>query len=135
VQATDIQASIACVLMKQNDKERGKLITLKIAHLRRDFLPALSPIQYLTKEWMIPTTVTFITDEGQEMMDALHSPDEGEKRFVFTLAATDGVSGARVVQQFTYKEGVQPSQIKKGVFALGFEVNEPDSETTDLELV
>jgi hypothetical protein len=114
-QATDIQTSLTCVERKPN----GKLLTLKIAQLRRDFLPALAPIQDLQKAWGIPATIVFATDDGREMIHFLRSSGEGERRFVFTLSATDGLSGAKIVQQVTYTL----DQVKEGTFGLGFQLD------------
>lgn len=111
-QVTDLQASLTIVERKPD----GRLITLHTPILKRDTLFALAPIQELQTEWGIPATIVFSTAEGKIITEKLNGKSEGERRIVFVLSATDGLSGSKVVQQVTFKN----NQIKQGKFGLGF---------------
>ncbi len=122
-QATDIYASLVLIERKPD----GRLFTLHSAQLRKDFFPALAPIQDLTKSWKLPTTGVFATDEGEKLLEILASKTNGEKRLVFTLSATDGLSGTKVVQQIAYSQ----ENIKYGKFGLGFRIEEVQTLTKE----
>ncbi len=119
-QATDIHTSLSLVERKSD----GRLFTLQSAKLRRDNLLALAPIQDLKKEWQLLSTFVFATDEGQEMLEKLTYPSNGEKRLVFMLSTTDAISGTKNVQQVTYCL----EDVKNGKFGLGFDIIEHTEE-------
>ncbi len=123
-QATDIQASLALV---ERDSSR-RFFTIHNAQLRKDFLPALAPIQESHKAWGLRTAFVFATDEGVQMLEELPIVDRGERRIVFTLSATDGLSGTKVVQQTTYRL----DDVKSGRFGVWLEIRE---DTTRAEQV
>lgn len=118
-QATDIYASLVLIERKPD----GRLFTLHSAKLRKDLFPALAPIQDLTEPWGLPTTVVFATDEGEKLLEIIASKTNGEKRLVFTLSATDALSGTKIVQQITFGQ----ENIKYGKFGLGFRIEEAQS--------
>lgn len=122
-QVTDVQVSLAVV----EEEPNGRLQTLHIAKLRRDMLFALAPIQDLHKRWSIPVTTVFSTDDGEQMLELLATKGNGERRIVFVLAVTDGLSGTKVVQQVTYRA----EDVKYGRFGLGFLVEEAPSPAKD----
>lgn len=128
-QVTDVQASLAVI----EEEPNGRLQTLHIAKLNRDTLFALAPIQDLKKRWSIPATTVFSTNDGEQMLSLLTTKGNGERRIVFVLAATDGLSGTKVVQQVVYRL----EDIRYGKFGLGFLVEEISNPTNkeDNELV
>lgn len=128
-QVTDIQASLALI----EEEPNGRLQTLHIAKLNRDTLFALAPIQDLKKRWSIPATIVFSTNDGEQMLNLLTTKGIGERRIVFVLAGTDGLSGTKVVQQVAYRL----EDIKYGRFGLGFLVEETSNPINeeDNELV
>jgi len=115
-QSTDIQASLALLERKQD----GGLVTLHIPKLQRDTLIALGPIQDLNKPWSIQSAFTFVVEDGQKTLELLTQQDDKEKRLVFVLSITDGLSGTKVVHQVVYKA----ENVKQGKFGLGFRVEE-----------
>ncbi|MBD2068237.1 hypothetical protein H6F93_12015 [Leptolyngbya sp. FACHB-671] len=115
-QATDIQASLALV---ERDTI-GRFFTLHSAQLRKDSLPALAPKHESHNPWGLRTAYVFATDEGVQILEKLSSAHQNEKRLVFTLSATDGLSGTKVVQQISYRL----EDVKSGRFGIGLEVKE-----------
>jgi hypothetical protein len=115
-QATDIQASLALV---ERDTI-GRFFTLHSAQLRKDSLPALAPKHESHNPWGLRTAYVFATDEGVQILEKLSSAHQNEKRLVFTLSATDGLSGTKVVQQISYRL----EDVKSGRFGVWLEVKE-----------
>ncbi|MBD2056447.1 hypothetical protein H6F88_10550 [Oculatella sp. FACHB-28] len=115
-QATDIQASLALV---ERDTI-GRFFTLHSAQLRKDSLPALAPKHESHNPWGLRTAYVFATDEGVQILEKLSSAHQNEKRLVFTLSATDGLSGTKVVQQISYRL----EDVKSGRFGIWLEVKE-----------
>jgi hypothetical protein len=122
-QVTDIQSSLAVVERKPD----GRLLTLHIARLKRDTLSVLAPIQELKSLWGLPATFVFSTDDGKLMLEHLAEKGEGERRIVFVISATDGLSGSKVVQQVTFRM----ENIKHGRFGLDFTIEERLSSAVD----
>jgi hypothetical protein len=115
-QATDIQASLA---LAERDTI-GRFFTLHSAQLRKDSLPALAPKHESHNPWGLRTAYVFATDEGVQILEKLSSAHQNEKRLVFTLSATDGLSGTKVVQQISYRL----EDVKSGRFGIWLEVKE-----------
>jgi hypothetical protein len=115
-QATDIQASLALV---ERDT-MGRFFTLHSAQLRKDSLSALAPKHESHNPWGLRTAYVFATDEGVQILEKLSSAHQNEKRLVFTLSATDGLSGTKVVQQTSYRL----EDVKSGRFGVWLEVKE-----------
>jgi hypothetical protein len=115
-QATDIQSSLAVVERKPD----GRLLTLHIARLKRDTLSVLAPIQELKISWGLPATFVFSTEDGKLMLEQLAGKGEGERRIVFVISATDGLSGSKVVQQVSFRM----ENIRHGRFGLDFAIDE-----------
>jgi hypothetical protein len=117
-QATDIQASLALVELDTI----GRFFTLHSAQLRKDSLPALAPKHESHKTWGLRTAYVFATDEGTHILEKLSSVHQNEKRLVFTLSATDGLSGTKTVQQISYRL----EDVKSGRFGVWLEVKEDE---------
>jgi hypothetical protein len=115
-QATDIQLSLAVVERKPD----GRLLTLHSARLKRDTLFALAPIQELKTSWGLPAAFVFSTEDGKLMLEQLAEKGEGERRIVFVISATDGLSGSKVVQQVSFRM----ENIRQGRFGLDFAIDE-----------
>ncbi|MBO0797500.1 MAG: hypothetical protein J2P31_01640, partial [Blastocatellia bacterium] len=122
-QVTDIRSSLAVVERKPN----GRLLTLHIARLKRDTLFVLAPIQELKVPWGLPATFVFSTDDGKVMLEKLEEQADGERRIIFVISATDGLSGAKIVRQVSFR----PENIKQGIFGLDFTINELSSGAAD----
>jgi hypothetical protein len=106
-QATDVQVSLALV---ERDSI-GRFFTLHSAQLRKDSLPALAPKNESHKPWGLRTAYIFATDEGVQILEKWSSANQNERRLVFTLSATDGLSGTKFVQQTSY----QLEDVKSGM--------------------
>jgi hypothetical protein len=124
-QVTDIQSSLAVVERKPD----GRLLTLHIARLKRDALFVLAPIQELKNSWSLPATFVFSTEDGKRMLEQLAEKGEGERRIVFVISATDGLSGSKVVQQVSFRM----ENIVHGRFGLDFTIEERSSSAVDEE--
>jgi hypothetical protein len=122
-QVTDIQSSLAVVERKPN----GRLLTLHVARLKRDTLFALAPIQELKNAWSLPATFVFSAEDGKLMLEQLAENGEGERRIIFVISATDGLSGSKVVQQVSFLM----ENIKWGRFGLDFTIEELLSSTVN----
>jgi hypothetical protein len=122
-QVTDIQSSLAVVERKPD----GRLLTIHIARLKRDTLFVLAPIQELQTPWSLPATFVFSTEDGKLMLEQLSQKGEGERRVIFVISATDGLSGSKVVQQVSFSM----ENIKWGRFGLDFTIAELLSGTVD----
>jgi hypothetical protein len=122
-QVTDIQASLAVVERKPD----GRLLTLHIARLKRDALFVLAPIQELKLSWSLPATFVFSTEDGKRMLEQMAEKGEGERRIVFVISATDGLSGSKVVRQVSFRM----ENIKHGRFGLDFAIEERLSSAVD----
>jgi hypothetical protein len=117
-QATDIQAQLSLVQLAPS----GRFFTRHQAKLRLAELPALAPIKESDRPWGIRTAFVFATDEGELLIKLLTSQGNGEKRLVFTLAATDGLSGTKLVQQVAYRT----EDIQYGHFGKWLEIVQDD---------
>lgn len=113
-QVTDIQSSLAVVERKPD----GRLLTLHVARLKRDTLFVLAPIQELKTPWSLPATFVFSTADGKLMMEKLAEKSDGERRVVFVISATDGLSRSKVVRQVTFNL----ENIRQGRFGLDFTI-------------
>jgi len=122
-QVTDVQSSLAVVERKPD----GRLLTLHIARLRRDTLFVLAPIQDLKAPWGLPATFVFSTDDGKRMLELLAEKGDGERRIVFVISATDGLSGSKVVRQVSFRQ----ENIKHGRFGLDFTIDELSNSAVD----
>jgi hypothetical protein len=122
-QVTDIQSSLAVVERKPD----GRLLTLHVARFKRDTLFALAPIQELKASWSLPATFVFSTEDGKLMLEQLEEKGEGERRVVFVISATDGLSGSKVVQQVSFRT----ENIRQGRFGLDFTIEEWLSSAAD----
>jgi len=122
-QVTDIQSSLAVVERKPD----GRLLTLHIARLKRDALFVLAPIQELKLSWSLPATFVFSTEDGKRMLEQMAEKGEGERRIVFVISATDGLSGSKVVQQVSFSM----ENIRQGRFGLDFTIEERLSSAVD----
>ena len=124
-QVTDIQSSLAVVERKPD----GRLLTLHIARLKRDALFVLAPIQELKNSWSLPATFVFSTEDGKRMLEQLAEKGEGERRIVFVISATDGLSSSKVVQQVSFRM----ENVVHGRFGLDFMIEERSSSAVDEE--
>jgi hypothetical protein len=115
-QATDVQVSLALV---ERDSI-GRFFTLHSAQLRKDSLPALAPKHESHKPWGLRTAYIFATDEGVQILEKWSSANQNERRLVFTLSATDGLSGTKFVQQTSYRL----EDVKSGRFGVWLEIQE-----------
>jgi hypothetical protein len=115
-QVTDIQSSLAVVERRPD----GRLLTLHVARLKRDTLFVLAPIQELNISWGLPATFVFSTEDGKLMLERLAEKGEGERRIVFVISATDGLSGSKVVRQVSFRM----ENIRYGRFGLDFTIEE-----------
>jgi hypothetical protein len=122
-QVTDIQSGLAVVEQKPD----GRLLTLHVARLKRDTLFALAPIQELKASWSLPATFVFSTEDGKLMLEQLAEKGDGERRIVFVISATDGLSGSKVVQQVSF----HMENIRQGRFGLDFTIEEWSSSAAD----
>jgi hypothetical protein len=120
-QATDIQASLALV---ERDNS-GRFFTIHNAQLRKDLLLALAPVQESHKPWGLRTAFVFATDEGVQMLEELSIVNRGERRIVFTLSATDGLSGTKIVQQTAYRL----EDVRSGRFGVWLEIREESTQS------
>lgn len=97
--------------------------------LRNDYRFALEPKHKdMDLNWGLPTVTTFVIPEGQHVLDLL-APSQGlERRLLFTLSATDALSGAKVVQRVSYTY----QDIKQGEFQDGFGFEVIEAVSNDL---
>ncbi|MCI0561633.1 MAG: hypothetical protein MN733_24350 [Nitrososphaera sp.] len=80
-----------------------------------DTLVALNPLRKWNPNdvWSLPVSVNFSVKGGKHVIDLMSKAPGNERRFGFTLSATDSLSGTKVVQRIYYTI----DDIKVGVFA------------------
>jgi hypothetical protein len=109
-QAADIR-----VLLFLAEIHKPWVSTIRTIPLRKDYLFALGGKQNLGKFWVLPTSTIFGAQGGKELMGLLGKSTGGERRLVFTLSATDAISGSKIIQRVTYRL----DDIKFGKFSAG----------------
>ncbi|MER2511482.1 MAG: hypothetical protein ABTQ25_03515 [Nitrosomonas ureae] len=121
-QAVDIKVYLAVDELTPRNTRR----TIHTPNLNSDYRFALEPKHKdMDFKWGIPTATTFIAYDGQKILDLLAPSNGPERRLLFTLSATDALSGAKIVQRVSYSH----ENLRHGMFVGGlvFEVVESNS--------
>lgn len=74
-------------------------------------------------QWGLPASTVFIAYDAQQMLDLLKPSNEVERRLLFTLSATDAISGSVSVQRVSYLyDDIQHGEFYGGLI---FKVKKP----------
>jgi hypothetical protein len=115
-QVVDVQADLF-IAERPMVGNSFKMISLYRFKFKRDSVTALAPIQDLEKPWKLLTATTFTTEPNEDALNLMLSPSQYEKRLVFTLSASDGLSGSKVIQRVAFRA----KDIRQGRWAKGLE--------------
>ncbi len=118
-QAVDIRINLAVNEVTLSGLRR----TIHKPELKTDYRFALEPKHKdMDNKWGLPTSTSFVMYDGQRILDMMEPSNGIERRLVFTLSATDAISGAKIVQRTSYSY----TDIRYGEFSNGliFEVLE-----------
>ena len=125
-QAVDIQVETAV-----DEITSGKRRTIHRPTIKNDTTRfALEP-RHKDKDiqWGLPASTIFVIIDGKQILDLLESSNKLERRLLFTLSATDAISGSKSVQRVSYLY----SDIQHGDYCGGLNFKVMESPSNDSE--
>ncbi len=123
------QASRIKVLFFVGEKYSAFYRTIHTPKLNRRDIFALGSKNNFGKYWVLPTSTIFSVTDGKQVLDILSQHEKGERRLVFTLSATDALSGSEIIQRVSYSI----DDVKFGKFNSGTEFHVIESSTSYLD--